>query len=362
MKKILVIEDHENLRKEVCDWFIFEGFEVYQASDGISGTAVAMQKIPDLILCDIMMPGSNGHEVLQALKNNPSTSMIPFIFMTALAERSQVRSGMEGGADDYITKPFTREELLQAVGTRLGKSEELHSRSQAALQELRMNLITSLPHELNTPLNGILGFAQLLKNHPESFSHADLSKIGESVHTSALRLHRLVQNYLLFAQLELKKTGLDKEFYLDRTAEVISRAARKKAEQMQRPDDLELNLSKAVAFVPELEFMKIIEELADNAFKFSKPGQKVRISSGFADNRFILRIEDHGIGIRAEDIHRIGAFMQFERMMNEQQGFGLGLIISKRIVELFNGAMSFEGGPGLGTIVTIRLKGKESQD
>jgi signal transduction histidine kinase len=358
MKKILVIEDQETLRNEICDWFVFEGFQVIHAADGNEGIRLALENLPDLILCDIMMPGADGHEVLAQLKKHEATSLIPFIFITALAERTQLRLGMGAGADDYITKPFTREEMLQAVNVRIRRSEEISERAEESLQELRTNLITSLPHELRTPLNGILGFGQLLKNHADSFAPEEIPEIGERIYESAMRLFRLIQNYLLYAQLELKKSGPEAVYRLEKSNSITEQMAKKKADQYNRQADLDVQLEKAVVFISELEFTKVVEELTDNAFKFSKPGQKVMIRSFVSNGRYHLRIEDQGIGIKAEDVKRIGAFMQFERIMNEQQGFGLGLIISRRIVELFNGDFNIQGHPGSGTAVEISFRGE----
>jgi two-component system sensor histidine kinase/response regulator len=357
MKKILIIEDQRTLCEEVCDWFVFEGFDAYSAENGKEGVMMAEKHLPDLILCDIMMPEMNGNEVLVKLRQNPATSLIPFIFMTALAERVQVRAGMEQGADDYITKPFTRIELLNAVTARLGKLEQMQEKSNETLNELRANLITSLPHELRTPLNGIIGFSQMLKDYPETFGPEELPELGERIYSSAMRLYRLIQNYLLYAQLELRKTGENPHYELKDPVEIIRRASEKMASACNRMDDLTIYSGAGTAFISELEFAKVVEELSDNAFKFSSPGQKVTISCLASQGRFFLTVEDHGRGISATDMEKIGAFMQFDRKIYEQQGFGLGLIISKRITELFDGTLTIESQPEKGTIIRVSLPG-----
>lgn len=358
MKKILIIEDQKVLRDEVKDWFEFEGYLALAAQDGKEGIELARRHLPDLVLCDIMMPEMDGNEVLKQLRMNQSTSLIPFIFMTALAERTQVRSGMENGADDYITKPFTRIEMLNAVNARLEKVNEIQERSSAALQELRYNLITSLPHELRTPLNGMLGFGQMLKDYPNSFKPEELPEIGERIYSSAMRLYRLIQNYLLYAQLELKRTGLVQQFELSNAQDVITKAAKKIAASSNRKEDLILELTAGIPFMPELEMTKVIEELTDNAFKFSSPGKKVILHAGFIGGKFCLSIADQGCGISAEDLKKVGAFMQFERKIHEQQGFGLGLSISKRIIELFDGELLIESELGQGTKIKVTLPGR----
>lgn len=123
MKRILVIEDEVSLRMEISDVLTFEGFEVLQADNGLDGEKLAKQHLPDVILCDIMMPGINGIELLSRLRSQEGTNRIPFIFMSALSERRHLRTGMELGADDYVTKPFTIKEILNAIRTRLDKQE-----------------------------------------------------------------------------------------------------------------------------------------------------------------------------------------------------------------------------------------------
>jgi DNA-binding response OmpR family regulator len=123
MKKILVIEDEVSLRMEISDVLSFEGFEVLQADNGLDGEKLAKQHLPDVILCDIMMPGINGIELLGRLRSQEGTNRIPFIFISALSERRHLRTGMELGADDYVTKPFTIKEILSAIRTRLDKQE-----------------------------------------------------------------------------------------------------------------------------------------------------------------------------------------------------------------------------------------------
>lgn len=121
MTKILVIEDESLLRTEVLDWLTFEGYTSIGAEDGIAGVEAAFRTMPDLIISDITMPKLDGYGVLLELHSNPVTSRIPFIFVTARAAHEDVRKGMSAGADDYITKPFTRRELLEAVESRLQK-------------------------------------------------------------------------------------------------------------------------------------------------------------------------------------------------------------------------------------------------
>jgi DNA-binding NtrC family response regulator len=119
MNKILVIEDDDAVRSNVLDLLEAEGFEGLGASDGKRGVELAVQQLPDLVICDVGMPGIDGYEVFEILSAQPATAVIPFIFLSARAERADVRRGMALGADDYLTKPFTRAELLDSIRVRL---------------------------------------------------------------------------------------------------------------------------------------------------------------------------------------------------------------------------------------------------
>lgn len=123
MTKILVIEDEDSVRENILDLLEAENFETLSAPDGKIGIELAISQVPDLILCDLMMPNVDGYEVLKKLHEEAATATIPFIFLTARTAKSDLRKGMDLGADDYLTKPFTRSELLNAIISRLEKKE-----------------------------------------------------------------------------------------------------------------------------------------------------------------------------------------------------------------------------------------------
>jgi two-component system, sensor histidine kinase and response regulator len=125
MYKILIIEDEDTIRENIGDMLRTENFVVVEAEDGRIGIQMALKERPDLILCDVMMPEVEGYEVLNEIILHSATNMIPFIFLSAKTTKEDLRMGMNLGADDYLTKPFTKKELLSAVNTRLAK-QELH--------------------------------------------------------------------------------------------------------------------------------------------------------------------------------------------------------------------------------------------
>ena len=128
MKKILVIEDEPEMRRNITTILRLEGFQPIAAENGRVGVNVATKEKPDLILCDVMMPELDGYGVIKELHNEPATMNIPFIFLTAKGERTDVRSGMNLGADDYLTKPIDKGDLLRAINTRLSRAEQLSKR------------------------------------------------------------------------------------------------------------------------------------------------------------------------------------------------------------------------------------------
>jgi len=124
MKKILVIEDEPEMRRNLATILKLEKFTVLQAENGRIGLQTAKKELPDLILCDVMMPEMDGHAVVRGLREDAKTQNIPFIFLTAKGEKADLRSGMDLGADDYLTKPVAKDDLLSAISARLKRGEQ----------------------------------------------------------------------------------------------------------------------------------------------------------------------------------------------------------------------------------------------
>lgn len=127
MKRILLIEDEPEMRRNLSTILKLEKFDVLSADNGRAGLKMAIQSKPDLILCDVMMPEMDGHGVLEGLRANSATMRIPFIFLTAKGEKADLRSGMNLGADDYLTKPVAKADLLNAINARLKRREQQSS-------------------------------------------------------------------------------------------------------------------------------------------------------------------------------------------------------------------------------------------
>lgn len=360
MKRILVIDDDPAVQALTVKALQARGFQTMTAGDGLAGLEMAKSHLPDLIICDIQMPNLDGYGTLTALQQDPATAAIPFIFLTGLSDRTQIRQGMGLGADDYLTKPFTVSDLIAAVKTRLTKHDVVQRRSEKKLEDLRGNIGLALPHELLTPLNGILGFTSLMMDESMIFEPEEVRDFAKNINTSALRLHRLIENFIVYSETELISTDPAKREELGRvdrvsTAEIITRTVLDKAAAYGREVDLDLQVHDTQIIMLPAYLKKMTEELLDNAFKFSKPGSPVNVTSGPAGDRFVLCVSDQGRGMTAVQIADVGAHMQFERRFYEQQGVGLGLIISKRLAELHGGDLTIESTPGRHTTVQLSV-------
>jgi two-component system, sensor histidine kinase and response regulator len=360
MIKILAIEDDAMILENILEIFALEHYEVRGATDGKAGLRLAMEFVPDLIVCDVAMPEISGYDVLAELRTKPDMMTIPFIFLTAKTSRIDIRRGMNLGADDYLTKPFTAPELLAAVHLRLEKRIAIAAVYDRQLSNLRQSIVYSLPHEFRTPLFGILGFATLLMDESAFATPDEIHSMAHRIYLSAARLHKLAEHYLLYAQIELMRNDVERraslnEVFTVQSAGTIEIAALQVAQEVQRSADLVLETVEATLRISDESLGKIVQEIVDNAFKFSDNHSPVVVVADSSSDMFSLRVIDKGHGMTAQQIGEIGAYMQFERKLYEQQGTGLGLMIAKTLVEMHGGKFSLESEREHGTTVTIRL-------
>jgi len=358
VKKILVIDDEEWLREMVHLALTQKGYDVIEAANGAIGIEVARKELPDLILCDVNMEKVDGYLALSSLRNEPTTASIPFILMTGLADNAGMRHGMELGADDYLPKPFTIDALYAAVEARLRKVQAVRQEAEKKLADLRDNISLMLPHELRTPLNGILAYGEILAADAASLPTHEVAEMGQVIRDSGKRLERLIENFLIYAQIELLGTDPQKLLALRKKqtaapAKLIEKHAREQAQAAHRPGDLVFELAEMTVPISEDYLAKIVDELVHNAFKFSQAGTKVQVSLADSQNAVTLTVSDQGRGFSTEHITKVGAYMQFDRKMQEQQGQGLGLTIAKRLTELHRGTLAIQSQRGGGTTNVI---------
>lgn len=360
MPSILVIDDEDVFRENTAYALRKRGFDTLEADNGRVGAELARSHLPDLVLCDVNMEQMNGYQMLETLRRDPITATIPFILMTGIGDTAAMRKGMDLGADDYLPKPFTAPQLLSAIDARLKQRDVLRQNAEQKLADLRASLTLAVPHEMITPLNGIFGLAQLLATDAASLTTDEIAEFGQNILKSAERLQHTVQNFLLYGQLEIQATDPASLAALRAKntgplAALIESRARRIAAESARAADLQLDLvDGTAAMAPDL-FTRLVDELVGNAFKFSQPGQPVRVTAGPCGGQFQLTVQDRGVGMTPAQIASVSAYTQFDRRQREQQGSGLGLAIVQRLASLHGGDCKIASGAGGGTTVAVRL-------
>src|SRR5476651_192257 len=194
MKTILLLDDDENILSTFGMALRHHGYRVIEASSGDVGIELARQHLPDLILSDISMPGADGQAVLQSIRQHPELSAKQVVLMTGQTHLVTLRKGMELGADDFLVKPVSLGDLLRCVEARLQRAQVHWRVEDRMLSGLRTSLRSNLPHELFTPLGGIIGLADVLLGDFPNLSAPEIKELLDDLHCSALRLHRTLRN------------------------------------------------------------------------------------------------------------------------------------------------------------------------
>ena len=359
MTTVLVIEDEAHLRENIVSVLTFEGFDTLAAADGVIGVELARKQIPDLILCDIMMPRLDGYGVLVALRSEPATSMIPIIFLTAKAGRDDFRCGMALGADDYVTKPFTPDELLEAIAARLERQRLLEQEYRHLMETMRLATGLALPPDLQAPLNSVLGNAGHLMADAPHLAPDQVKALAGTIFEATQRLHRRIENYLLFAQLEIIRMDPARVIVLrndcfQRPGSLIGQTAREEAARCGRQADLMITAADAPVSVTRENLAKIVQELVDNALKFSATGTPVQVTGCVEGDTYALHVTDCGSGIAEETVHYVMNPPDFRtKVITLHEHPGLGLIIVHHLVQAHKGHLALSGTPDQGTHVCV---------
>ncbi|MEG4839752.1 hybrid sensor histidine kinase/response regulator [Microcoleus sp. B9-D4] len=352
---ILIVDDEPD-NFDVLETLLSEQeYELYYAANGQEAIASLDVFEPDLILLDVMMPGIDGIEVCRQIKAMSKWKAVPIIMVTALNRKSDLANCLTAGADDFISKPVNAIELRARVHSMLRIKQQYDNIQnlyhiqentlnllESTLNELRGNLASTLSHELNTPLNGILGTIGLLKADIEHMDIAQIREILGWANDSARRLEKLTKKFLIYLELELSASRQHKieSARTQFSASAIEAALKSQAQSVNRNNDLVLALEEAEIALSDRYLSTIVHQLVDNALKFSSPGTTIKVSSKVVGKMLNLSVHDSGRGMTEEQIAKIGAFMQFERKRYEQQGTGIGLKIVQKIVEQAGGEFS----------------------
>jgi len=367
MTKILVIEDETMLLEEVLGILTFEGYEAIGAEDGLVGVEVARREVPDLIVCDITMPRLDGYGVLLEIQANSATIGIPFIFVTARASHEDRRRGMASGVDDYITKPFTRLELLDTIRARLERKavweqERLHEVEQlrsALVQEhrerlLKAKLIAMFSHDFRNPLTTILSSDTLLRDYNDRLDDERRLMHLNSIEAAVRLLLQMLDDMLIVAQMESGSLQIKPE---PLTLEIFLRGIVDEFQAVHSATHnlvFESNFPNIVLADPRL-LRQIAANLISNAIKYSPQDSEVDIMLQGSDQEYTLSVQDQGIGIPDADQMRL--FDGFQRGSNvrDVQGTGLGLAIVKQAAEIQGGAIHIQSQVGSGTTVRVTV-------
>ena len=367
MAKILVIEDEQALLNEVSEWLTLEGYEVVTAADGLEGVNAAVRHLPDLIICDIMMPGLDGYGVLQDIRANSLTQGTPFIFTTARVTHDDIRQGMNLGADDYITKPYTNHELIQAVEARLDKRAAEKREKDIELESLRQRLeheheqrtlkaqmVAMFVHDFRNPMATIISSIELLRNYADRMDAQRRLQHLDNVESSARQLIQMLDDMLFLAQadadrLTVKPEPVEIGQFVGRIVEEF-RAADSEAHELL----YESCLTDRVMTDPRL-LRQISANLISNAIKYSPPGSRVHITLDNVDSQYTLTIQDQGIGILEEDQQRVVSSFQRGSNVTKVSGTGLGLSIVQQALDLLGGSLDLKSQVGAGTTVRVNF-------
>jgi two-component system, sensor histidine kinase and response regulator len=353
---ILVIDDEPNNFDVIETLLASQPYILHYASGGSEAIASLDTFDPDLILLDVMMPDMNGFEVCHEIKKMIKWRGLPIMMVTALNTKEDLARCLEAGADDFIGKPVNGIELRARVKSLL-RIKQQYDQIQAFsklqrntinfladnLNDLKGNIAYSLSHELNTPLNGILGGIKILIDEFDELDSKDIHEILNISYRSACRLEQLTKKFLNYLSLELElhsgieKTDDSKEINQISSSTFIEDMAKNIALKYQREADLIYQVEATKLSVSSQHLKWIVDELIDNGFKFSKPNTPVTIKGECKEGIFHFWVIDQGRGMTIEQISKVEAFMQFERSKYEQKGTGIGLKLVQKAVELYKG-------------------------
>lgn len=357
---ILLVTSNSRYCQEASQFFTRKHYQLTIVKD-VELALKAVEKTNfDVIVCSLKTPSLNGLIFLEKLQNKQKTAKIPFIFLGNEFNAQKHRQVLEMGADDILFLPHSLENLQKAIAVRLQKNQVLLQDSQQELEQLRYSVTTFLPHEMRTALTGIIAASELLFRKQDTLDPFIIKEMLNCINVSGKRLCHLIHNFLLYS--ELQSIACDEEKIADlrddRTFDVknaIAKIVLEQSKKYSRQADLILELEEASVQIGFSSLTKLVTELIDNACKFSPCGTPIKISSKIEDNRFILAIADYGRGMTSEQIAKIGLGIQFDRLTYEQQGFGLGLVISQDLAKLHGGNLLINSIVNQTTNVSVTL-------
>jgi signal transduction histidine kinase len=364
--RILLADDNADMREYVTR-LLRERWNVEAVADGAAALARARQEPPALILSDVMMPGIDGFQLLQALRADPLTRGIPVIFLSARAGEESRIEGLSAGADDYLVKPFSARELLARVSTHLkiaraeAQRQQLLVREREARDEAEVanrskdEFLAMLGHELRNPLAPIVTALHLMRLRGDETLHKERTIIERQVN----HLVRLVDDLLDISRItrgriELKRERIELSEILAKAIEMASPLI----EQRQHQLEIDIRRQGLALEADAVRMAQVVANLLNNAAKYTEPHGTIAVSAGREGGEIVLRVRDTGIGLSAEMLPRVfDLFVQERQAIDRAQGgLGLGLAIVRTLVELHGGRVEARSeGHGRGSEFTVRL-------
>ncbi|MCO6466489.1 MAG: hybrid sensor histidine kinase/response regulator [Bradyrhizobiaceae bacterium] len=354
-KTILLIDGNPERRAETAHTLLDAGLSVLVASDLQSAQALVRHHRPSAIVLDsAFLAFRDLREKLYIHGLNVDT---PFVVLADDSEPLSETSVPYG----VISRPITEAGIhsLMAIQGLPVAGEVPPVISPVSAQP---SLLYALPHEYRTPLTDIIGQASYLHGHARDIAPEDIREVSAEVLSAARRLLRVTDNFLVYAQIE---TLADSPLHIDRMRQCTTRepaaivydTAIQRALAHERQQDLTIALD--IEGIPlammEQHLDKITGELIDNALYFSRQGSPVTFTATPTSSDVTFTIRDHGVGMQEQELLQIGAYRQFRRKTQEQQGIGLGLVIAKRLVELHGGTFTISSALGMGTSITFNI-------
>jgi signal transduction histidine kinase len=360
---ILVVDDVPMNINVLFDALELSGYKVLVANNGESALERAQFSVPDLVLLDIMMPGLNGFETLERMKQIPELKEIPVIFMTALTETVEKVKGFQLGAVDYITKPFQVEEVLMRVKAHLTikKQKEELRRLNDQLESINASkdkLFSIISHDLRNVFMYVPQMAKIIKEQHMEMDREEIGNIADQCYQDSRTTQSLFENLLHWSRLQRNLVAYEpKEILLQELCKKScalfeSRAASKKI-------NLFCNISDSIRVVVDENMLyTVLRNLLSNAVKFTPENGTVTVGSNAAGNGMIeVFVSDTGVGIKKEDLEKLfrtDVHITKPGTGNEK-GTGLGLILCKEFVEKNKGSISVESKENEGTRFTFSL-------
>ena len=361
MFKILIVEDTLTIREEIHDILVMEGYTVFEAENGSIGFEIALKKHPDLIISDILMPKLNGFEMYKKLQNNKTTKLIPLIFLSAKAEKSDIRAGMNLGAEDYLTKPIDVEDLLNTVKIKIDKKLLLAQETidktttiSATLQQQKKeldNYAQLISHELKTPLRNISDVLIWIR---EELAHPISSE--NSINSIELLEKKVERMELLLIKLEQYKNISLSSFKKNKIN--LNTIAKKVIAKLQVPSHIKVEIKNKLPtlFADEIMLEKVFEILIQNALDhIDKKKGLILLACETTEEDYLFSIKDNGIGIKTKYHEKI--FEMFQTI-DSNNSTGIGLSIVKKIISYYNGEVKVESKTNKETIFYFSLPKK----